>query len=396
MLGLLLALTCPAVASAERLAVLDFKAKGGIDQSQLDVLGDMLANEIRRITDHEVITKADVQALLGLEKSKEYSGCEEESCLSKLGNALGVELLVTGNVALFGELFAVNLKLIDVKAVKVRSSVFRKVRGGEQGLLEDLFHAVCELMGVVGAVPPPTHAPVGSGAARGTTPYETRLQALASLGFDERLTARIADTGTALPSHTRETVWCLQRRGFSPDEIAALILEHELLELESSRHAELFAVYTLVGLPKKGFPRFAGSRRQDLTALYNKQTESTLLEVSKWVLLGLGLVMVAPGTLMATVDDTSSEDVGIAFLGVGSGLFGTSIILIAVDAADIGYLPRGFLETASRREIEDAIGDRTRRMPVARGGASSATLRVSAAPWVGDRGRAGVMLGFGF
>ena len=133
------AMATPFVASStERIAVMELKAKSGIKQAQLDVLSDMLATEIRNLGGYEVVTKSDIESMLGLERAKEFIGCDDASCLAEIGGVLGVQYLVTGNVALFGGVYAINLKLIDIKHAKVKNSIFRKVHGGEAALLDDV------------------------------------------------------------------------------------------------------------------------------------------------------------------------------------------------------------------------------------------------------------------
>ncbi|NOZ86409.1 MAG: hypothetical protein GXP49_09080 [Deltaproteobacteria bacterium] len=136
-------------ADKEKLAVTRLTAKGGISQDQLDVLADMVATELRKTGRYEVISKEDIESMLGLEKSKEFLGCDDASCMAEIGGALGVDLVVSGNVAKFGHVFAVNLKLINIKKAKVISSVFRKVNG-EQALLDDMGGAVKEMVAQAG------------------------------------------------------------------------------------------------------------------------------------------------------------------------------------------------------------------------------------------------------
>ncbi|NOZ87810.1 MAG: hypothetical protein GXP49_16425 [Deltaproteobacteria bacterium] len=135
------------VLSMDKIAVMELKAKSGIKQAQMDVLSDMLATQIRNLGGYEVVTRSDIESMLGLEKAKEFIGCDDASCLAEIGGVLGVQYLVTGNVALFGGVYAINLKIIDIKHAKVKNSIFRKVTGGEAALLDAVPLAVSSLMG---------------------------------------------------------------------------------------------------------------------------------------------------------------------------------------------------------------------------------------------------------
>jgi len=129
------------------LAVLEFAAKGGVSQDAADALADLVASEALGRGTHKVIGKADIKSLIGYEKIKDALGCEEASCLAEIGGALGVDLILVGNVSLFDEVFLLNLRLIDPRKAEVSARVSRKVRGGRAALLDAVSPAVGELFG---------------------------------------------------------------------------------------------------------------------------------------------------------------------------------------------------------------------------------------------------------
>ena len=134
------------------LAVLEFAAKGGVSQDAVDALADLVASEVLKRGAHKVIGKADIKSLLGYEKIKDALGCEEASCLAEIGGALGVDLILVGNVSQFDEVFLLNLRLIDPKKAEVGARVSRKVPGGQAALLDAVSPAVGELFGDAPAV----------------------------------------------------------------------------------------------------------------------------------------------------------------------------------------------------------------------------------------------------
>ncbi len=124
---------------------MEFVAKGGVSQDKADVLADVLAEKITRMGDVKVVTKWDITSMLNLEKQKRLVGCTTTECVNEIGGALGIEWMVSGNVSLFGETYLLNLKLFDVKNADVPSRVTRKIKGGEDELLEELPEAAHEL-----------------------------------------------------------------------------------------------------------------------------------------------------------------------------------------------------------------------------------------------------------
>jgi len=146
-------LTFNAAAEETSIAVMEFASKGGVSQEQMDALSDMLANEIRNRGEYRVIGKSDIRTALNLEEQKTMLGCNDNSCLAEIGGALGVRWVVVGNVSLFGETFLLNLKLMDVEAVKVAWGTSKKVTGGQAKLIDALALAVGEMMTSFGKPP---------------------------------------------------------------------------------------------------------------------------------------------------------------------------------------------------------------------------------------------------
>ena len=114
---MLLALPCLAEETAKpKVAVMEFAAKSGVSQDQADALNDLVASQIADIGKYQVITKADIESMLTMEQQKiQLTGCADDACLAEIGGALGVNLLVSGNLAQFGEVFLINLRLVDAK-----------------------------------------------------------------------------------------------------------------------------------------------------------------------------------------------------------------------------------------------------------------------------------------
>jgi TolB-like protein len=128
------------------IAVMEFSSKGGVEQAQMDALGDMLATELRAMGPYRVIGKHDISTMLQLEEQKNILGCDELGCISDIGGALGVRWVVVGNISRFGEVYLLNLKLMDVERVEVAKSVAHKVDGGQAALLDELGTAAAELL----------------------------------------------------------------------------------------------------------------------------------------------------------------------------------------------------------------------------------------------------------
>ncbi len=166
------ALAAPQFAPAQpqrtiRIAILDIRALG-TDAAKAELLSEVALTEAASIAGIEVIGKSDINSIVGFEKQKQVMGCAEDStCLAEIGGALGVDYILVGSLGGLGDLFRIDLKLVDAKRAKVRARVGVTVEGKESRLVAAIQKAVHDLVGPVGrdlsavanAAPPPVKEP---------------------------------------------------------------------------------------------------------------------------------------------------------------------------------------------------------------------------------------------
>lgn len=87
----------------------------------------------------QVVTPKQIATLLGLERQKAMLGCSEDStsCLAELGDALGADGVLTGEIARFGGEFQINLKVLSSKQVSGLAAYSARVTG-EAAVLDEL------------------------------------------------------------------------------------------------------------------------------------------------------------------------------------------------------------------------------------------------------------------
>src|SRR3954470_21966545 len=120
MTHLLLALLLAAPSAGKpRLAFLDL-APGADDSKEVaQAAGEQLVVALSETGKFDVITKADVKAILGYEAQAQLLGCAEASCMVDLGGALGAAYLVSGSLGKLGNQLQLTLSLIDVTQASV-------------------------------------------------------------------------------------------------------------------------------------------------------------------------------------------------------------------------------------------------------------------------------------
>ena len=158
-----------------KIAVPALEATDG-SRALADSLTLLIPTEVRkRDRAAQVISSAEVQNMLGLERQKALLGCDSSSCLTELAGALGVDELLAGKIGKIGQTFVLELRRMDVNNARVIATTTRTLRGEEDGLIEAVQSAVAELYPLQGAANPPLALERPPEAGHGPTLGGSRL-----------------------------------------------------------------------------------------------------------------------------------------------------------------------------------------------------------------------------
>jgi TolB-like protein len=111
-----------------KVAVLALKATG-LDEHVATNLTELFTSEAGEVPGLTVISQSEIKDILGFEQQKQMLGCDDESCLAEIGDALGVDRMVTGTVGKVGETFVINIKLIDSAKAQAIDRVGETIAG---------------------------------------------------------------------------------------------------------------------------------------------------------------------------------------------------------------------------------------------------------------------------
>jgi hypothetical protein len=100
---------------------------GGIDERVVNVLTDSVVKEVRKLDRVTVVGMDEIKAMLDLEAQKQMVGCTDSSCLAEIAEALGVDQVMIGNVAVVGDTISLGLKLIDQRTATTRGQYANRV-----------------------------------------------------------------------------------------------------------------------------------------------------------------------------------------------------------------------------------------------------------------------------
>lgn len=279
-------------ASTPKLLLMPLKAGEGASAPQAQSLTDAFAAQVRKRPQVQVLTPADVEAVLGLERQKQLLGAGENSnTLAEVGSAMGAERLLTGSVAHLGKSWLVQLQVIDVAKVKVVAQAERRLAEGTLDAVLDVLPAMAEeLVGVAPAKPQPTAAaPVADApkatavpgassstaevAATLTTEQKAKVKVLADAAKKHFIVVEpFAGTDGAFFAGTADKLFAQYVHGGGSSGTESFSLS--FWEPRSSENASLeFS-------DKKGFAIWCSGKERPYTALSAKEAEAFLKKAS--------------------------------------------------------------------------------------------------------------------
>jgi len=109
------------------------------------VMDELVLSELQQ-SGFESIGPDDINALIGFEKTKQAIGCDDMACATELGNALGVNYLVAGSVAIVEGSVVLTLKLLDTHNPKVLARTNKVAEGGQKNMPRVIAEAVQDLV----------------------------------------------------------------------------------------------------------------------------------------------------------------------------------------------------------------------------------------------------------
>ena len=98
------------------------------------LLTDTLANEVGVASGCDVVSQADIVAMLDYEKQKAVCTDGSDSCLAEVGQALGADRVVAGTVGKLGGDFILAARLMNVKKGAVEQRAEESVTGAPEQL----------------------------------------------------------------------------------------------------------------------------------------------------------------------------------------------------------------------------------------------------------------------
>jgi hypothetical protein len=110
----LLLLVLPAHAQ-DRAAVMDLRPKGNITASDASILTDRIRSLIVQNGTYQVMERENVDRILREQGFQSTQSCDTTDCSVEIGKLLSVRHMITGSASRLGNLYSLNLRIIDVE-----------------------------------------------------------------------------------------------------------------------------------------------------------------------------------------------------------------------------------------------------------------------------------------
>lgn len=98
---------------------LDEEGIGALEAHIPVLLGETMSHEIADVTSCRVITERDIRAMIDYEAQAQACGSDTASCLAEIGDALGVDFVVSGTVGRLGNIYTMNVRMVDIEETAV-------------------------------------------------------------------------------------------------------------------------------------------------------------------------------------------------------------------------------------------------------------------------------------
>jgi len=143
------------------LAVLDLDLSPGIPQEAKTSLSDILREQLWKTGRFRVVDRNNMERIMK-EQGFQLSDCTSKECAVKVGQLLGVEKMVTGNVTLLGKTYIISVQMTRVESGEIEKMSSDRCSACELdqliGSIDKVSAALAEAVGGVAAPPKPAPA----------------------------------------------------------------------------------------------------------------------------------------------------------------------------------------------------------------------------------------------
>jgi len=143
----LYAQTTPSSAAKKALpnvAVMPFSGDQNVTPEQLNFITSKFTGELIASNAFTVLDRGKMEFILKEQGFQQTGACNSSECKVQVGQLLGVDNLVAGNLVRFGKTYALHLDYVDVGTGQIVKSVDAEQKGDLEDVYKDLCHSGAE------------------------------------------------------------------------------------------------------------------------------------------------------------------------------------------------------------------------------------------------------------
>lgn len=129
------------------LAVVAIRNNEGVTKGETDLISDRLVMELFNTNKVNIMERSQMQDILKEQGFQQSGACTDQSCLVEMGQVLGVEQIVYGSMGKLGNMFMINLRIIDVQTAKIKQVVSKDIKGNIEDVVVYLSQIAAQLVG---------------------------------------------------------------------------------------------------------------------------------------------------------------------------------------------------------------------------------------------------------
>ncbi len=121
--------------SKKTIAVLEFQSSGGLEKSELQALTNRFRGIMVQTNAFEVIEREKMGEILREQDFAISDQCNTSECAVQIGQLLGVRYMIAGDIGKVGQMYTIDLRMIDVSTGKIITTKSEDYEGKVEGLL---------------------------------------------------------------------------------------------------------------------------------------------------------------------------------------------------------------------------------------------------------------------
>ena len=132
------------------IAVLEFQSGGSLDKTEINTLTNRFRGLLVKTQAFNVVERERLNEILKAQDFIMSDACNTAECAVQVGQLLGVESMIAGDIGKLGETYTVDIRLIDVQSGGIIQSETMDYQGKVDGLLGVLKNLADGFAGKVG------------------------------------------------------------------------------------------------------------------------------------------------------------------------------------------------------------------------------------------------------